>query len=110
MYVLILYIAFFVFLYVVWSLVTGFFPQMPEASSGEITEIAGKGISFSGFDKALYIRLFFHAAVLEGFFSGLVGGILGEGDVRLGLKHGLVMVTIAYIIYCDNRRYSAVIF
>ncbi|MFH1323252.1 MAG: type II secretion system F family protein [Methanobacteriota archaeon] len=99
MYVLILYIAFFVFLYVVWSLVTGFFPQMPEAQSGAVTEIVGEGISFSGFDKALYIRLFFHAAVLEGFFSGLVAGILGEGDVRLGLKHGLVMVTIAYVMF-----------
>ncbi len=99
MYVLILYIAFFVFLYVVWSLVTGFFPQMPDAQSSEITEIAGEGISISGFDKALYIRLFFHAAVLEGFFSGLVAGMLGEGDVRLGLKHGLVMVTIAYIMF-----------
>ncbi|MDD5615543.1 MAG: type II secretion system F family protein [Candidatus Methanoperedens sp.] len=99
MYVLILYIAFFVFLYVVWSLVTGFFPQMPEAQSGAVTEIAGEGISISGFDKALYIRLFFHAAVLEGFFSGLVAGMLGEGDVRLGLKHGLVMVTIAYIMF-----------
>jgi len=99
MYVLILYIAFFVFLYVVWSLVTGFFPQMPEAPPDGVAEIAGEGISFSGFDKALYTRLFFHAAVLEGFFSGLVGGILGEGDVRLGLKHGLLMVTIAYVLF-----------
>ncbi|VVB91215.1 Type II secretion system (T2SS), protein F [uncultured archaeon] len=99
MYVLILYIAFFVFLYVSWSLVTGFFPQLPEGQIGEVTEIAGEGISFSGFDKQLYIRLFFHAAVLEGFFSGLVAGQLGEGSAKLGLKHGLVMISIAYLMF-----------
>ncbi len=99
LYVIILYIAFFVFLYVVWSLVTGFFPQLPEAQSGASAEIAAEGISLTGFDKVLYIRLFFHAAVLEGFFSGLVAGMLGEGDVRLGLKHGLAMIAIAYVVF-----------
>lgn len=99
MYVMILYIAFFVFLYVSWSLVTGFFPQLPEAQPGDVAEIAGEGISFSGFDKALYIRLFFHAAVLEAFFSGLVAGQLGEGNAKLGLKHGLVMMAIAYVVF-----------
>ncbi len=99
MYVLILYIAFFVFLYVSWSLVTGFFPQLPEAQPGDIVEIAGEGISFSGFDKQLYIRLFFHAAILEALFSGLVAGKLGEGNAKLGLKHGLVMMSIAYVVF-----------
>lgn len=99
LYVMILYIAFFVFLYVSWSLMTGFFPQMPEAQPTDVAEIAGEGISFSGFDKQLYIRLFFHAAVLEGFFSGLVAGQLGEGSVKLGLKHGLIMISMAYIMF-----------
>ncbi len=99
LYVMILYIAFFVFLYVVWSLVTGFFPQLPETQSAAASDLVGEGISFSGFDKALYIRLFFHAAILEGFFSGLVAGMLGEGNAKLGLKHGLVMIVIAYLMF-----------
>lgn len=99
MYVLILYIAFFVFLYVSWSLVTGFFPQLPETQPGDVVEIAGEGISFAGFDKPLYIRLFFHAAILEALFSGLVAGQLGEGNAKLGLKHGLIMISIAYVVF-----------
>lgn len=102
--IVIIYIAFFVFLYVVWSLITGFLPQMPEippeATAGQI---AGEGVALSGIDKSLYIRLFFHASVLEGFFSGLVAGEIGEGDVRLGLKHGLIMVTAAYILFMFIR-------
>ncbi|MBU4222071.1 MAG: hypothetical protein KKA10_10715, partial [Euryarchaeota archaeon] len=99
LYVMILYIAFFVFLYVSWSLMTGFFPQMPEVQPGDVAEIAGESISFAGFDKQLYIRLFFHAAVLEGFFSGLVAGQLGEGSMKLGLKHGLIMISMAYVMF-----------
>jgi flagellar protein FlaJ len=99
LYVMILYIAFFVFLYVIWSLVTGFFPQLPDAHSEAVSELVGESISVSGVDKALYIRLFFHASVIEGFFSGLVAGQIGEGDARLGLKHSILMITVAYILF-----------
>ncbi len=97
--VVIIYIAFFVFLYVVWSLVTGFFPQIPNVPPGGIEEVVGEGIAFSGIDKPLYTRLFFHASVFEGFFSGLVAGQMGDGDARLGLKHGIIMTAIAYILF-----------
>ncbi len=99
LYVMILYIAFFVFLYVIWSLVTGFFPHLPETPSDAVNELVGDSVALSGFDKKLYTRLFFHAAIIEGFFSGLVAGQIGEGDLRLGLKHSLIMITMAYILF-----------
>ncbi|MDD5473803.1 MAG: type II secretion system F family protein [Candidatus Methanoperedens sp.] len=96
--VVVIYISFFVFLYVAWSLVTGFFPQLPEVPIASLENIAGEGIAFSGIDKPLYVRLFFHASVF-GFFSGLVAGQMGEGDARLGLKHGIIMTAIAYLLF-----------
>jgi flagellar protein FlaJ len=99
LYVMILYIAFFVFLYVIWSLITGFFPQLPSVPSDAVSELMGDSVALSGFDKPLYIRLFFHASLIEGFFSGLVAGQIGEGDLRLGLKHSIVMITVAYILF-----------
>ena len=99
LYVMVLYISFFVFLYVIYSLVTGFFPQVPLMPSNEITDMVGESVNLSGFDRLLYIRLFFHAAVLDGFFSGLVAGKIGEKDLRLGLKHSMVMMISAYILF-----------
>jgi flagellar protein FlaJ len=100
LYVMILYIAFFVFLYVVWSLITGFFPQLPDTPTSEaVSGLVGDSVALSGFDKQLYSRLFFHAAILEGFFSGLVAGQIGEGDARLGLKHGIIMISITYVLF-----------
>ena len=98
MQIVILYISFFVFLYVIWSLVTGFLPQMQASSADSVGETV-EGIAFSGIDKPLYVRLFFHASLLEGFFSGLVAGQIGEGDARRGLKHSLIMITAAYVLF-----------
>ncbi len=102
MQIIIIYVSFFIFLYVVQSLVSGFLPQVPELAPGggaEVTGIVGEGITFAGIDKPLYVRLFFHAAILVGFFSGLVAGQIGEGDARLGLKHSVLMVVIAYVVF-----------
>lgn len=102
MQIVIIYVSFFIFLYVVQSLVSGFLPQIPELTAGsgeEVTGIIGEGIKFSEIDKPLYVRLFFHSAVLMGFFSGLVAGQIGEGDPRLGLKHSIIMVTLAYVVF-----------
>lgn len=102
MQVIIIYVSFFIFLYVVNSLVSEFLPQLPDLppdSGGQAASIIGEGLSFTGIDKPLYVRLFFHAAVLEGFFSGLVGGQIGEGDAKLGLKHSIIMTIIAYVLF-----------
>ncbi|MCE8427400.1 MAG: type II secretion system F family protein [Candidatus Methanoperedens sp.] len=99
MHIIILYITFFVFLYVIYSLVTQFLPEVPGVSSNAVQEIVGEGIAFSGIDKQLYVRLFFHASILEGFFSGLVAGQIGENDARLGLKHSVVMIMSAYLLF-----------
>lgn len=101
MQVIIIYVSFFIFLYVVNSLVSEFLPQLPELtaeSGGQAASIIGEGLSFTGIDKPLYVRLFSHAAVLEGFFSGLVAGQIGEGDAKLGLKHSIIMTIIAYVL------------
>jgi flagellar protein FlaJ len=97
MHIYVLYIAFFVFLYVSWSLVTGFLPQLPDIPPESVPDMGS--IAFSGVDKPLFVRLFFHASVIEGFFSGLVAGQIANGDTRLGIKHSIVMTAIAYFLF-----------
>jgi flagellar protein FlaJ len=97
MHVYVLYIAFFVFLYVSWSLVTGFLPKLPDIPPESVPDMGS--IAFSGVDKPLFVRLFFHASVIEGFFSGLVAGQIANGDARLGIKHSIVMTAIAYLLF-----------
>lgn len=98
--IIVIYITFFVFLYVAFQLVTGFLTGVPEVPSAERAAAAAQtGIAVGGVDVELFKRLFFHASAILGFSSGLVAGTIGEGNVRLGLKHSLLMLAIAYIAF-----------
>ena len=46
-----------------------------------------------------YKTLFLHMTMIEGLFSGLVAGKMGEGKAKAGLKHSTVMVFIGWIAY-----------
>ena len=48
---------------------------------------------------AMYNRLFFHGALIQGFTSGLIAGVMGEESVLSGLKHSVIMMTIGYILF-----------
>ncbi|KXS40624.1 MAG: type II secretion system F domain-containing protein [Methanolobus sp. T82-4] len=94
-YVFIIYIAFMVFLFIVYILAAYFLPAMP---SGTNDIQAGMPL-ISEFDLEAYTMLFFHAAMIQGFCSGIVAGKMGSGKVYSGLKHSLLMMSIAYIIF-----------
>jgi archaeal flagellar protein FlaJ len=42
--------------------------------------------------------VFLMLALIQGFFAGLIIGKLSEGDVAAGLKHSLILMTIAFLI------------
>lgn len=44
---------------------------------------------------AYYIPLFFMVTIIQGLFTGLIAGQLGEGSVVAGTKHSLIMVATA---------------
>jgi len=70
-----------------------FLPKIPEISG------TGSGMFAISAQKEDYNRLFMHATVIQGFFSGIIAGqITGESPYD-GLKHSIIMVTIAYIFF-----------
>ena len=91
-YVIIIYITFLVYLYIVHTLALSFLPQM--AAAGK----AGGGF-VRNFELAFYNVYFYHTVLIQGFFSGMMAGVLGEGDPRLGFKHSLIMMLIAFISF-----------
>lgn len=46
-----------------------------------------------------YKRLFTHAALLQGLFSGLVAGQMGEARFIAGLKYSALMLLIAWVAF-----------
>jgi flagellar protein FlaJ len=98
-YIVIVLISFMVFVFVIYILVTTFLSVMATAGSAA-SAVGGAGAQFgANVNLALYTRLFAHAAILQGLFSGLVAGQMGEGRAVAGLKYSILMVIIAWIMF-----------
>ncbi len=99
-YIVIIYMSFLVFVGVIYVITDSFLTQMAEAGKEmEASGAAGGGGFLGAFDLDAYKRMFFHASLIQGFCSGLIAGVMGEGSVMSGLKHSMIMLTIAFLIF-----------
>lgn len=106
-YMVVVYIAFFVFLVIVVALDTVFIPSIPTSDQFPTTgATATTGLGFGGnlqnltqATKDAYSQVFFHAGIVQGLVAGFVAGQMGEGSVKAGAKHGTVMLSIAYVVF-----------
>lgn len=46
-----------------------------------------------------YVALFFYVLIIQGIFSGLIAGQLGENSVIAGTKHSIIMASSAIFIF-----------
>jgi flagellar protein FlaJ len=96
-YVIIVLVSFTVFLFVIAILVSTFLTTM--ATAGASAASSGAKGFIGQIDLFGYKRLFSHAALLQGFFSGLVAGQMGEGRLIAGLKYSAIMLFISWITF-----------
>ncbi len=99
-YIIIIYISFLVFIGIIYVISSTFLTEMVKAS--ENIKSSGGGAVPMSLDRAkmaMYNRLFFHGALIQGFTSGLIAGVMGEGSVLSGLKHSVIMMTIGYLLF-----------
>jgi flagellar protein FlaJ len=86
-YIAIIYTAFFVFLFTMVLLFKTFFTSVEGVPLLPMSTISSTDLQ----------RIFFHMALIQGFFGGLVAGKMGEGSVSAGLKHSLLMMLLGYV-------------
>ncbi|MDR5657440.1 type II secretion system F family protein [Halodesulfurarchaeum sp. HSR-GB] len=102
-YVVVIYVAFFVFLGIVLALDQVFIPSIP---TGLETGGAAGGVGFGGSlgeltpaKKEAYGLVFFHAGIIQGYVSGFVAGQMSDGRLAAGAKHATAMLAIAYVVF-----------
>ncbi|MCD6387134.1 MAG: type II secretion system F family protein, partial [Methanophagales archaeon] len=98
-YVIIVYIAFFVFIGIVYMLFKNLFPPLFEAfstSGGVGIGAAGLG---GGLNKEEITGILTQAAVFQSIFCGLMAGQMEAGNILAGLKHTLVMLLATWILF-----------
>jgi flagellar protein FlaJ len=99
-YIWIIYAAFFIFLLVIVVLFQTFFYPMTEMYENfQDVGFGGESMGLPRQTLESYQILFLHMTLIEGLFSGLVAGKMGEGKARSGLKHSSIMVFLGWISY-----------
>lgn len=97
-YVIIVIVSWAVFMFVIAVLVSSFLITM--ATAGTAAQMTAASSKFMGrIDLPVYKRLFTHAAMIQGFFSGLCAGQMGEGRVVAGLKYSAIMLIISWVVF-----------
>ncbi|SEH41108.1 flagellar protein FlaJ [Halopenitus malekzadehii] len=112
-YLIVIYISFLVFLGIIASLTLAFIPAIEQAGQaggaagiggGGAGGVGGVGGGVGGIAGGLgdaniegYELIFYHAAVIQGICSGMIAGQLGEGDLRDGVKHAVILLGVTYV-------------
>jgi len=106
LYVVIIYLAFLVFLAIAAALHTVLIPAMPSTETIDAVARGGArvGVSLPGTGsragaRGAYTLVLFHAVIIQSVVSGLVAGQMGEGNPLDGIKHAVIMVSIAYPVF-----------
>jgi flagellar protein FlaJ len=86
-YIAIIYVALFVFLFTIVILFKTFFTNVEGVSMFSTPTSSSVDLK----------RIFLHLTLVQGFFSGLVAGKMGEGSISAGLKHSLVMMLLGFV-------------
>lgn len=97
-YVMIIYIAFAVFVGVIAVLNAQFIPEVAKAVE-KADGVSIGGLNFRKFDQEDFKILFFHAAVIQGLGGGIVGGVMSQGKMVHGLRHSFILVGIAWVLF-----------
>jgi flagellar protein FlaJ len=96
-YVAIVYIAFFIFLFIDYILLQTFFAKI-EALKESLSDTGGlfimQELSFESIK-----TIMFHMSIMQGLFGGLIAGKMGEGALGAGLKHSLILIIIAFLMF-----------
>ncbi len=99
-YMVVTYIAFFVFIATIMILNTTFLPRMVEAGSqvnAEATEIKNMPTTIQT-DIIPQVQFIFVAAVvIHAFGDGILAGVLQDGRVTNGMRHSFIMLLIGVI-------------
>ncbi len=102
-YVMVIYIAFFVFLVTVLILNTTFLPRMEEVTkSSGLSDVdlsnAPTSVSISAESIPKIRELYLYAALVHAVGDGILAGVITNGKVANGLKHSFVMVLAAWVV------------
>jgi len=99
-YIIIIYIAFFVFVGIVYLLFKNLLPPLLTSFKSTAGIGGASGIPMGGgLNKEELSALLSQATMFQSIFCGLMAGQMGEGNILSGLKHVLIMLFVTWVLF-----------
>lgn len=96
------YIIFFVFMIIILIMQYQIIPMVSGMSDLGSAGIGGGigniGVSAGSVDEGDISDSFFYLLLIQGFFTGLTVGKLGEGGIKSGIKHSFALMLISFVV------------
>jgi flagellar protein FlaJ len=98
LYVIVVYVAFGVFLGVVAALQGLLVPALLRSTTGVGGGQIGSVVIAQGLTIADFRLIYFGVGIVQAVGSGIVAGVMSEGSYGAGLKHATILVAIAVLV------------
>src|SRR3989344_981458 len=98
------YFVFFIFIGIMIMLQIYLIPQLGDITSSVLTGVGGDFEAYTQTPKVALPStidinsIFIWLVVIQGFFTGIMIGKFAEGELKMGLKHSLILIVVGYII------------
>ena len=97
-YTAIVYLSFFVFIFVIGVISTQFLTVLANQSK-EGLSMAGPLANVGTLSLTTIDRLLYHTCLVQGLFSGLIAGMMGESSLKAGVKHSCILIIVALLAF-----------
>lgn len=92
--IMVMYVIYFLFIGIVIVIMNIMKPLIEFQKGAGAAIFGGAG----GLSMEYYRGLFRNMLIVMGFFNGIIAGQVGEGSIRAGIKHSLIMVTTSILV------------
>lgn len=93
--IMVMYVIYLLFIGIVIVIMNIMKPLIEFQKGAGAAMFGGKA---TGLSIEYYKGLFRNMLIIMGFFNGIVAGQVGEGSIKAGIKHSIVMVTISIMV------------
>jgi flagellar protein FlaJ len=97
-YTAIVYLSFFVFIFVIGVISTQFLTVLAEQSK-EGLSMAGPLANVGTLSLSVLDRILYHTCLVQGLFSGLIAGMMGESSIKAGVKHSCILIICGLLAF-----------
>ena len=100
-YLMIVYIAFFVFLVIILLMAQTFLPAMAGMSptGGGASSVPIQGMNIKPLNLTFYNTIFFWAVIVQAVGGGIIGGVMYDASIISGMRHAFIMCLISYLFF-----------